>query len=393
MKRRGLFLIILFFLTCSPEGSGQVLQTRHGSVQVKKDSTIQLIIKNFRGSIRWQKTSDWMNWNDISGKTSGILIIKPDHEASYRAVVTEGTCTPVFSDTVAVVFTAPTASTNSVTAITQTTATCGGIVLSDGGSMVTSRGVCWSVSLNPTISQSKTTEGSGTGSFISTLTNLTPNTTYYLRAYASNEKGTAYGIQTSFTTSKSDENTVTDIDGNVYPTIKTGTQTWMKENLRVTHAPDNKAIISYLYNNDTQNEKTHGRLYSWDVAMNGTSTERAQGICPVGWHVPGDEEFKILEIFLGMTRAQADMENGWRGATVGTQLKVGGTSGFNAQLSGLRTSGNSYLYFGLYGYFWTSTAYGNDSAWRRCVRSGDDTVGRWNTFPKSYCFSIRCLKD
>ena len=94
----------------------------------------------------------------------------------------------------------PVVTTNEITGITQTTATSGGNVTSDGGVNVTARGVCWSTSQNPTISNSHTTDGNGTGSFTSSITGLTANTTYYVRAYATNEKGTSYGEQRSFTT-------------------------------------------------------------------------------------------------------------------------------------------------------------------------------------------------
>ena len=99
--------------------------------------------------------------------------------------------------------TVPTVTTNTVTNITQTTATCGGNVTNSGGANVTARGVCWSTSQNPTVSGNHTTDGSGTGSFTSSLTNLTPNTTYYVRAYATNSQGTAYGTQRTFTTTQS----------------------------------------------------------------------------------------------------------------------------------------------------------------------------------------------
>ncbi len=96
--------------------------------------------------------------------------------------------------------TSPTVTTNNVTDITQTTATCGGEVTSDGSAAVTACGVCWSTSQNPTVSDSHTTDGSGTGSFTSNITGLTENTTYYVRAYATNSEGTSYGEQRSFTT-------------------------------------------------------------------------------------------------------------------------------------------------------------------------------------------------
>jgi len=94
----------------------------------------------------------------------------------------------------------PTVTTSSISAITQTTATSGGNVTSDGGAAVTARGIVWSTSLNPTISDSHTTDGSGTGVFTSSITGLLANTTYYVRAYATNSVGTAYGNHVQFTT-------------------------------------------------------------------------------------------------------------------------------------------------------------------------------------------------
>ena len=109
--------------------------------------------------------------------------------------------------------TAPIVTTNAVSDIQATSATCGGNVSSDGGATVTARGVCWSTSQNPTISNSKTTDGSGTGSFTSTISGLSKNTTYYVRAYATNSIGTSYGEQRSFTTVGSDAKTIVFAEG------------------------------------------------------------------------------------------------------------------------------------------------------------------------------------
>jgi uncharacterized protein (TIGR02145 family) len=186
---------------------------------------------------------------------------------------------------------------------------------------------------------------------------------------------------------------VTDIDGNTYSIKQIGSQTWMKENLRVTHTPNGSAIVSYVYDNNPEFEETYGRLYSWDVAMNGSVEEGVQGICPCGWHVPTDEEFKLLEMHLGMTQAQADMTNTWRGAPVGTMMKAGGGSGYEAKLAGRRSSGGAYSLMGRMEYMWTSSHFDSSLAWRRCLDDYSPHVGRWNTFPKSYGFSIRCIKD
>jgi hypothetical protein len=96
----------------------------------------------------------------------------------------------------------PVITTTSISEITQTSALSGGEISSDGGSFVTARGVCWSTSVNPAVALStKTTDGAGTGIFASNITGLTANTTYYVRAYATNDAGTAYGEELTFTTS------------------------------------------------------------------------------------------------------------------------------------------------------------------------------------------------
>ena len=95
----------------------------------------------------------------------------------------------------------PTVKTNEVSSVVQDAAICGGVVIDDGGAEVTARGVCWSASQNPTINGSHTDDGTGEGDFTSTITGLTAGTTYYVRAYATNEKGTSYGEEKSFMTS------------------------------------------------------------------------------------------------------------------------------------------------------------------------------------------------
>ena len=94
----------------------------------------------------------------------------------------------------------PTVTTAAISNIDKNTATGGGNVTADGGATVTARGICWSTAQNPTINDSHTTDGTGTGSFTSSMTSLEANTTYYVRAYATNSAGTAYGEQVSFTT-------------------------------------------------------------------------------------------------------------------------------------------------------------------------------------------------
>lgn len=96
--------------------------------------------------------------------------------------------------------TIPTTNTTPVSSITYNSAMSGGEVTTNGGASITARGVCWSISTNPTIANSKTDEGAGLGIYISSITNLSPITKYYIRSYATNNIGTAYGDEKSFTT-------------------------------------------------------------------------------------------------------------------------------------------------------------------------------------------------
>lgn len=119
--------------------------------------------------------------------------------AAYENDVDNVSCGFVFPS-VATFYYAPTVTTDAITSIAQTTATGGGEVTATGGMPVTARGVCWSTSANPTTADSKTTNGSGLGDFVSSITSLTAGTLYHVRAYATNDIGTSYGSDVTFTT-------------------------------------------------------------------------------------------------------------------------------------------------------------------------------------------------
>jgi len=327
----------------------------------------------------------------------------------------------------------PTLTTNAITNITETTATCGGNITDDGGATITARGVCWSTGSNPTIADNYTSDGNGTGAFTSSINGLTAGTAYYIRAYASNSEGTTYGNEQSFTTnSPFVGGQITDIDGNGYQTVKIGEQWWMAENLKVTRYADGTEIplitdngdwiyVGELgkaycyYNNNINNEvETYGALYTWAAAVNGeggnsTNQIRIQGVCPDSWHIPSDNEWKELEMFLGMSQEDADLL-GFRGANEGSKIagnaflwnsgalkdeSVYGSSGFDALPSGYRiyyASGSTGL-LGMIGQWWSSTRYGTSyKAYTRKIASDYTTIRRYNDDTR-YGFSVRCVKD
>jgi uncharacterized protein (TIGR02145 family) len=187
-------------------------------------------------------------------------------------------------------------------------------------------------------------------------------------------------------------------DGKQYTTVKIGDQCWMAQNLNIGVmlsgsyiAADNGIIEKYCYNDNEDNCSIYGGLYMWNEMMNYVTTEKTSGICPAGWHIPSDAEFKKLEISLGMTPEAANLDS-WRGSDQGTQLKTGGNSGFNALLSGCWAGPGSFMLLNSYEYLYTSTESGTE-AWRRCIRLSSANVGRYNTFPKLYSFSVRCIMD
>lgn len=132
---------------------------------------------------------------------SSIIRLNPGLTYYFRAYAINSVGTG-YGNQVTITTTAviPTITTASVIAITSTTATSGGVIISDGGSTITARGVCWSTNQNPTIIDNKTNDGIGSNSFTSSLIGLTPGATYYIRAYAINSIGIVYGNQINITT-------------------------------------------------------------------------------------------------------------------------------------------------------------------------------------------------
>jgi uncharacterized protein (TIGR02145 family) len=285
------------------------------------------------------------------------------------------------------------------------TASSGGNITDNGGSTVTARGVVWNTTGTPTISNSRTTDGSSTGSYFSNMTALSPSTTYYVRAYATNSTGTAYGNQQTFTTTATTSQTVTDIDGNTYNTVQIGTQVWMSENLK-TSRYRNGGSIPYVvgnsdwqalttgawsnYNHDDANDPIYGKLYNWYTTLGDT-------LCPAGWGVPTDDEWTTLTTYLG-----GESVAGGKMKSVGTTYwndpNTGATneSGFSVLPGGYRNFDGSFYGIRDAAFFWSATEYGGSTAWLRGLYYNGSYVSRFyfgSYNSKSSGASVRCLRD
>lgn len=320
--------------------------------------------------------------------------------------------------------TVPELSTCSISEITEFTATCNATISDDGGAGVTARGFVWDTAAGPSLDKNLgfSTNGTGSGSFTKNLTDLNPKTKYYIKAYATNEVGTAYSEVTFFTTAElawngtpcTDCATVTDIEGNVYRTVSIGSQCWLVENLKTTKFNDGSNIPNVVannewntittaaytwYENDIANKDSYGALYNYYAV-------ESDKLCPTGWHVATDNEWKQLE---GSVDSQYEVGNTewdkteWRGQDAGVKLKsreqwlYGGVGtdnfGFSA-LPGGDIDGQSGAFerVGEWGTWWVAKDGTETDVYRRYLTNHEDKIARFPSNPRSG-YSVRCIKD
>lgn len=307
----------------------------------------------------------------------------------------------------------PVLTTAPVIFISATSASGGGDIVNDGGSPVTARGVCWSDSPTPSLSGSHSSDSSGTGIYASTLTGLTTGMVYYVRAYASNNAGTSYGQEVVFDNSWGDRGTFRDTrgEGTDYEWVRIGGQIWMAENLAylpvVSLSSEGSGAAPYYYvygyqgnsvnsARATDNFATYGVLYNHPAALES---------CPDGWHLPSDEEWKVLKGTVDSQYGVGDPEwektsyqgydaglnlratSGWRGDVFpGTDLY-----GFAGLPGGFRQYDGGFFLIGDYGYWWASTMSGYQG-WCHYLLWGTSVAGR-HYFPPGYGYSVRCIRD
>lgn len=370
--------------TSSATSGGNIINNGGGSISARgicwstsPNPTVDLNSKTIDGNGSGTFTSN------ITGLSQGTIYY-------YRAYATNSAGTAYGNQDTFLTksINLPTITTTAISYITDNSANSGGFVHSDGGASITARGICWNTSPNPTISDAKTVDGSGVGSFASSLTGLALNTTYYVRAYATNSAGTAYGGQVSFTTG-----TAVDIDGNVYHTIKIGSQVWMVENLKTTRYRNGDPITNYtnmqnlwasysqgaycIYQNNQSYASTYGYLYNWYAAVDN------RDIAPAGWHVPTDQDWTTLETYLGGT------------SVAGGKMKLNpGTneSGFSALYGGWCT-GDLGAYQDIFNVaIWWSSTY-NSTYFSHWDVTTTDTFLYTNNSNQHSGYSIRCIHD
>jgi uncharacterized protein (TIGR02145 family) len=209
-----------------------------------------------------------------------------------------------------------------------------------------------------------------------------------------------------------EKGTLTDIDGNVYTTIKIGSQWWMMENLKVKTFRDGTPLLDgqssavwldttaayCLFDNNTS---APGLLYNWKAV------NASQNLAPAGWRIPTDQDWKTLEKYLGMSQSDAD-RSGWRGTNEGNELKLPGltgwsayadnwpdnSSGFSASAGGCRLPSAVFGDPALFctGFWWTNNAKNDSTAYFRYLDYKNSAIYR-SAVSKSYGFSVRCVKD
>jgi uncharacterized protein (TIGR02145 family) len=308
----------------------------------------------------------------------------------------------------------PSISTVEITGITQTTAVSGGNIIDDGGAGITARGVCWCLDPNPDIGDSKSEDGTGDGSFTSNITGLDPNTTYHVRAYATNTAGTGYGSEMSFTTLEELTEAV-DADGNVYPTVTIGAQEWYAKNLRTTKYKDGTNIPTghsnfewtrlstpaYAiyphgsfseFNSNAEVLNAYGALYNWYAVNTGN-------LCPTGWRVPDDEDWSALASYVGgasvaggklkSTRTSPETHPRWDSPNT----NAADVYGFSALPGGNRLfSSGVFRDAGGNGGWWSSSQESETNAWSYYMYAYFGDVGRYDV-SKNYGNSVRCMRN
>ena len=291
----------------------------------------------------------------------------------------------------------PSVTTINPTVIASFFSIVGGEATSDGGAVISERGIYWGTFQSPELTGTKVVSGSGLGLFSVQLTNLSASTTYYIKAYAKNARGVGYGDQLTLLTNS----TIKDIDNNAYGIVQIGNQWWFTENLKTTKysngesigttTPANKDITNetnpkyqWAYDSTESIASIYGRLYTGYVLID------SRGICPTDWHVPSNDDWSALMTYLGGE------------SVAGGKLKETGTTHwFSPNTGATNKFGFTALPGGYRDYVGRYNNLGNDAGWYTSTTSSYNcyNIG-WNSealiisgTTRNYGFSVRCVRD
>ena len=298
--------------------------------------------------------------------------------------------------------------TDSISSLGIDSVVCNATVVLDGGSNVIVRGFCWSTNPNPNMGNYRNEVGNGLGSYGATIHGLSPNTTYYVRAYAKNISGVVYGNEIVFTTYQimpgvrcTGTPIVHDIDGNFYYTVQIGNQCWTQSNLKVSRYRNGDSITTNLsnnlwestnmgsysiYNDDSIKNLVYGKLY------NNYAVSDPRGLCPTGWHEPSFGDLMSLKDFYGGTIGSAPYlinPLGWNSQI----LWASNASGFSVVGSGYRNNNGTYIGSGSISNIWSKGPMQNfEAQGLQFTFNSEDSHPLWWESPNNG-FSIRCLKN
>lgn len=294
--------------------------------------------------------------------------------------------------------------------ITDSSAKFGVTITSDGGSSITARGICFSIKQKPTIVDAKTTDGSGTGSFISQLTDLIPSTVYYVRAYATNSAGTSYGKQVSFTTNYSAPRIYVDSNGGDPKLMLTQSPThygalfqfgsviaWYYGNTgNADYNPSTmgssawndewKSNAAHTLDNLRQGKGDPCRLVGYPVseikAKLNTGNIPDNGI----WRTPTNTENNAF----ATSYSNWTTNEGGKGRFFRTEFDKSGTGGYFLPAAGHHNYGSMYLHINISGHYWSNTSY-EDSGYSLYFDS--DRVVPQSLSTQAIGCSVRCVRQ
>lgn len=294
----------------------------------------------------------------------------------------------------------PEVETIEATLITHYTAYVGGKILNDEETDISAVGICWSnVNQLPETTDDKINCTNGTN-FSDYVKCLQPGTTYYVRAFATNKSGTAYGNVISLTT-VAEQNNTSDIEGNIYETVTIGSQVWMKQNLRTTRFNSGEQIAttnqdltdaqgaSYQWaaNNDINLLSNYGRLYTWYAVTD------SRNLCPCGWHVPDNDEWsELIEYLGGEEVAGGKLKESGTSHWLSPNVSADNSSGFTALPAGIRDYNANFVWYETSATFWSSSDNGDEDSFYYTLDHGMSEIVS-DVYSKNAGFSVRCVKD